>query len=178
MTGQLYEGCWGVTRGGEKRGPMVPNQDAKDPWPFKIVSHSGAFVCAYSKDGIACSHVYPRDLEPHNDIIAVFAAEPEADAYLAGKPAEAPDLSLGDIIRKAKADIELCFARTGGNIAATPKPVTWPDGVESMTTEYDAKVRIVSGKIHIAGGRGFSAADALHFAALLLAAADYVEGRG
>lgn len=158
MTVQLYEGCWGVTRGGEKRGPMVPNQDAKDPWPFKIVSHSGAFVCAYSKDGIACSHVYPRDLEPHNDIIAVFAAEPEADAYLAG----------------GKPDPR----QEGGTIPpAAPKPVTWPVGVTEMV--HQGTSICVSGRIEISNADGQYNADAARqLSDLLRAAADYVEGRG
>ena len=131
MSVKLYEGCWGVTRGGEKRGQMVPNQNAGDPWPFKIVDASGEWVCAYRKDGTACSDIFPRDLEPHNDIIAVFGTEAEADAYLAQESHK----PLGQIVReehdrlraKELSGVKHAVNAPSFTFAPAPKPVTWPD---------------------------------------------------
>lgn len=60
-----------------------------------------------------------------------------------------------------------------------PKPVTWPDGVTEMRMDNRTLVAIADGWITIVNhGLRFRPTEARQFGALLLAAADKVEGRG
>ena len=220
MTVQLYEGCWGVTRGGETRGPIDRNVN-------------GYFDSTWTKNG-AWSDI--GGLESPDDIIAVFATEAEADAYLAGQSAEAncPDCGL-----PKPSSNPYCFCKPDprlsvpeGPMPPAPKPMTWPHRAsgpftaesdwltlisDAMTEANKAMVKfpqpnyviskfaeeageVVKAAIHCAEGREtpqnlrgeikqaiamlyrlWNEGDQVHglqpVAALLLAAADKVEGR-
>ena len=118
-----------------------------------------------------------------NDIIAVFATEAEADAYLAGEPAEAncPDCGL-----PKPSSNPYCFCRPDprlsvpeGPMPPAPKPVTWPDGVSEMRFGARASIEIDGDIISLNDGTlSFFPEVARQLSALLLAAADKVEGRG
>ena len=170
MTVQLSEGCWGVTRGGEKRGPGVANRlQGNDKYPWNMPCPSMAFQ-AYSSDGTFCltSRV--------DDIIAVFPTEADADAYLAG-PAEEPKLpEVGSSFDFLRQDGTWSKVRL---VPDAPKPVTWPDGVGTIELFGGDTVTVAGGYVVINQGLlSLKSAKARHLAALLLAAADKVEGRG
>lgn len=185
MSVQLYEGCWGVTRGGQKEGP-TRTANAGD---HEFVSTSGC----YRADGrFGYGHEEGETWPTQFDIIAVFATEAEADAYLAGETAsELPDeltlfsdgegnlsswLPQGDKHYAASKWRKVSSAET---LPPTPKPVTWPDGVMEMAMEIGPTVMVCHGFIDTTGvdDVSFTAEQAIQLAALLLAAADEVEGR-
>ena len=144
MTVQLYKGCWGVTGGGEKRGPIGRN--------FRTWAATHHWRCDTNTWTANGAWDASGSLGSPDDIIAVFATE--AEAYLAGETAEA---------------------------STAPKPVTWPDGVTKMTIgphqiTIDAETGVIQVVWH--GSVGSTPAQARQLAALLLAAADKVEGRG
>ena len=75
----------------------------------------------------------------------------------------------------------MTIAQRLADIAPAPKPVTWPDGVTKMTIgphqiTIDAETGVIQVVWH--GSVGSTPAQARQLAALLLAAADKVEGRG
>ena len=128
-----------------------------------------------------------------NDIIAVFATEAEADAYLAGEAdPELPDeltlfsddqgnlsswLPQGD---KNYTTSKWRKTASTDTKPAAPKPVTWPDGVTEMALEDGTAVWINDGLVGIRmpGQENHEVEAPGLLAALLLAAADKVEGRG
>ena len=79
MTVQLYKGCWGVTGGGEKRGPIGRNFRT-----WAATHHRRCHTNTWTANG---AWEASGSLGSPDDIIAVFATEAEADAYLAGRPA-------------------------------------------------------------------------------------------
>lgn len=171
---KLYEGCWGVTRAGEKRGPI--GHTTKDSLWRKTHIFSDPNGLTYRKDG---SYSADIGVAMQNDIIAVFAAEPEAEAYLAGeKPAEAPKFpevgSSFDFRRQDGTWIKVSVVQD----APDPKPVTWPDGVtEIWFSAGRDNITVDGGYISINDGTlSFKPTEARQLAALILAAADYVEG--
>lgn len=170
---KLYEGCWGVTRAGEKRGPI--GHTTKDSLWRKTHIFSDPNGLTYRKDG---SYSADIGVAMQNDIIAVFAAEPEADAYLAGeKPTEAPKLpevgSSFDFRRQDGTWIKVSVVQD----VPDPKPVTWPDGVVEMELEDGTTVRLTDGSLLFLGFE-FTPEQARQLADLLRAAADYVDGGG
>jgi hypothetical protein len=160
MTVKLYEGCWGVTRGGTDAQQEVVEigKEYDGRWTVKSLV-AGGYIGQWFGDGSADMLVTAAK-NSRFDIIAVFATEAEADAYLAGKPAvNAPSFTF----------------------APAPKPVTWPDGVTKMTIgphqiTIDAEIGMIQVVWHESVGSML--AQARQLAALLLAAADKVEGRG
>ena len=126
MTVQLYEGCWGVTRGGETRGPIDRNVN-------------GYFDSTWTKNG-AWSDI--GGLESPDDIIAVFATEAEADAYLAQESHK----PLGQIVReeydrlraKDLSGVKHAVNAPSFTFAPAPKPMTWPHRASGpFTAESD-----------------------------------------
>jgi hypothetical protein len=176
MTVQLYEGCWGVTRGG-------PGEPQTVVWPITHSLHDGfphhPFVShgrRYTANG---TRAYDYTTA---DIIAVFTSEAEANAYLAGEPAEAdcPDCDL-----PKPSSNPYCFCkpdprRNAMSMPPAPKPVTWPDGVTEMLMDHDVAVSVCRGFVDTINvdAVSFTPDQARQLAALLLAAADKVEGRG
>lgn len=162
MTVKLSEGCWGVTRGGEK--PFKLREFGFPPAETEIryVIEAGG-GSGWREDGTAVNR-------HHEDIIEVFATEAEADAYLAGET----DPVAAEIQRDM-------LAHSDFRAPPAPKPVTWPDGVTKMTIgphqiTIDAETGVIQVVWH--GSVGSTPAQARQLAALLLAAADKVEGRG
>lgn len=136
-------------------------------------------------DGPAVHYMFGLPLDEVAKIIdehrnPLFATEAGADAYLAGETAEAPKFpevgSSFDFIRQDGTWIKVRVAPD----APAPKPVTWPDGVTKMTIgphqiTIDAETGVIQVVWH--GSVGSTPAQARQLAALLLAAADKVEGR-
>lgn len=188
MTVKLYEGCWGVTRGGEKRGPMPEKCLAIYCYPFSL---NGV---GWEEDGRRGPEEDPLD------IIAVFATEAEADAYLAGEtdPVAAeiqrdmmthfdyPAPPATKPIKLAPADEALSAALDMLASERAPKPVTWPDGVSQIGLSIgfdiiignEGDIGVLSPEIDRDHAQFIAPTEARQFAALLLAAADKVEGRG
>lgn len=177
MSVQLYEGCWGVTRGGETRGPIDRNVNG-----YFVTHPFRNGDSAWTKNG-AWNDI--GGLESPDDIIAVFATEAEADAYLAQESHK----PLGQIVReeydrlraKDLSGVKHAVNAPSFTFAPAPKPVTWPDGVTKMTIgphqiTIDAETGVIQVVWH--GSVGSTPAQARQLAALLLAAADKVEGRG
>ena len=231
MTVQLYEGCWGVTQSRERRGPigLTKNDGLRNSYPF---CDPDRFT--YGEDG---SYGMKVGVSSPNDIIAVFATEAEADAYLAQESHK----PIGQIVReeydrlraKDLSGVKHAVNAPSFTFAPAPKPVTWPHRVsgpftaesdwltlisDAMTEANKAMVKfpqpnyviskfaeeageVVKAAIHCAEGREtpqnlrgeikqaiamlyrlWNEGDQVHglqpVAALLLAAADKVEGRG
>jgi hypothetical protein len=179
MTVQLYEGCWGVTQSRERRGPigLTKNDGLCNSHPF---CDPDRFT--YGEDG---SYGMKVGVSSPNDIIAVFATEAEADAYLAQESHK----PLGQIVReeydrlraKDLSGVKHAVNAPSFTFAPAPKPVTWPDGVTKMTIgphqiTIDAETGVIQVVWH--GSVGSTPAQARQLAALLLAAADKAEGRG
>lgn len=119
MTGQLYEGCWGVTRAGEKKGPFPEKSTLPYCYPFFLEN------MGWREDGRR-NGIYGDD---PNDIIAIFATEPEADAYLAGDTAE----PAGTIYRTGESSYRFEFGDAHN-------PVMWPDG--ALSPRYDTRILV------------------------------------
>lgn len=168
---KLYEGCWGVTRAGEKKGPFPEKSTLPYCYPFFFEN------MGWHEDGRR-GGLYVDD---PNDIIAVFATEAEAEAYLAGeKPAEAPKFpevgSSFDFLRQDGTWIKVSVVPD----APDPKPVTWPDGVtEIWFSAGRDNITVDGGYISINDGTlSFKPTEARQLAALLKAAADYADEGG
>ena len=218
MTVQLFEGCWGVTQSLEKRGPIITVRPEQAVGEVGYIFFRVTGLRTYwTKSGVAAFASDSSD-----NIIAVFATEAEADAYLAGET----DPVAAEIQRDM-------LAHSDFRAPAAPKPVTWPDGVsgrfsaesdwltlisDAMAEANKAMVKfpqpnyvitkfaeeageVVKAAVHCAEGREtpqnlrgeikqaiamlyrlWNEGDQVHglqpVAALLLAAADKVEGRG
>lgn len=168
MTVQPYEGCWGVTQGGDKWGPMVPAEQSQAP-----IFHVRGLRLRWSKAGEVALCVGSSAA-----IVAVFATEAEADAYLAGEPAEAPKLpEVGSSFDFSRQDGTWLKVRV---VPDAPKPVTWPDGVAEVHLDDGTAVCTANGGVglRLPGQSNVSLENPRQLAALLKAAADYVEGRG
>lgn len=166
MTVQLYEGCWGVTQSREKHGPIITVRPEQAVGEVGYIFFRVTGLRTYwTKSGVAA---FASDSS--GNIIAVFATEAEADAYLAGET----DPVAAEIQRDM-------LAHSDFRAPPATKPVTWPDGVTEMRMADGWKISIVeSEKPIFLNDLSFSmTADfARQLAALLLAAADKVEGRG
>ena len=165
MSVQLYEGCWGVTLGREKRGPIITVRPEQAVGEVGYIFFRVTGLRTYwTKSGVAA---FASDSS--GNIIAVFATEAEADAYLAGET----DPVAAEIQRDMPAHSDF-------RAPPAPKPMTWPDGVTKMTIgphqiTIDAETGVIQVVWH--GSVGSTPAQARQLAALLLAAADKVEGR-
>lgn len=120
MTVKLYEGCYGVTRGGEgdpqrMEGPIT--YDLRTSWPAYSFVYEGRL---WTEDGTR-AYGYTA-----GDIIAVFPTREGAEAHLTG---EKLDLPLGH------KDNPWPFEPD-----PAPKPVTWPDGVGLR--RHDTKILV------------------------------------
>ena len=182
MTVQLYEGCWGVTRGGEKRGPMVPNLVTPDQigaW----TDNGLVALCGQSRPFWYDNGEYWPGKPSQRNIIAVFATEAEADAYLAQESHK----PIGQIVReeydrlraKDLSGVKHAVNAPSFTFAPAPKPVTWPE------RRWEAMLALAGGlaasmaTVGKRPGETQAQADARwcreHADALLLAAADKVE---
>ncbi len=234
MTVQLFEGCWGVTRGAPQEVVKI-GKGYEGRWQAAWMV-SGCYIGQWLDDGSA-DMFETSAKNVRFDIIAVFATEAEADAYLAGQSAEAncPDCGL-----PKPSSNPYCFCKPDprlsvpeGPMPPAPKPMTWPQRAsgpftaesdwltlisDAMTEANKAMVKfpqpnyviskfaeeageVVKAAIHCAEGREtpqnlrgeikqaiamlyrlWNEGDQVHglqpVAALLLAAADKVEGRG
>ena len=164
MTVQLYEGCWGVTQSREKHGPIITVRPEQAVGEVGYIFFRVTGLRTYwTKSGVAA---FASDSS--GNIIAVFATEAEADAYLAGET----DPVAAEIQRDM-------LTHSDFRAPPAPKPVTWPDGVTEMALEDGTAVWIGDGMVGLRlpgqENHGIDAPELL--AALLLAAADKVEGR-
>jgi len=180
MTVQLYEGCWGVTQSRERRGPigLTKNDGLCNSHPF---CDPDRFT--YLEDG---SYGMKVGVSSPNDIIAVFATEAEADAYLAQESHK----PLGQILReeydrlraKDLSGVKHAVNAPSFTFAPAPKPVTWPDRRWEAMLVLAGGLASAIAQVGKRPGESQAQADARwcreHADALLLAAADYVEGRG
>lgn len=171
MTVKLYDGCYGVTRGGEGEKQEVSWPITYDPstaWPAHPFVSLGS---RWAEDGIRAYENASRD------IIAVFPTREEAEAHLAGKTAEAPKFrEVGSTSPFRLSDGTWINIRVAPDKPA-PKPVTWPDGVEKVKAKRGWEITFVRDAVSVSGMDGLYGKEAARqLAALLLAAADYVEG--
>ena len=167
MTVQLYEGCWGVTLGREKRGPIITVRPEQAVGEVRYIFFRVTGLQTYwTKSGVANFESDSRD-----DIIAVFATGAEADAYLAGET----DPVAAEIQRDM-------LAHSDFRAPAAPKPVTWPDRRWEAMLVLAGGLASAIAEVKKRTGETQAQADARwcreHADALLLAAADKVEGRG
>jgi len=191
MTVQLYEGCWGVTLGREKRGPIITVRPEQAVGEVSYIFFRVTGLRTYwTKSGVAKFASDSRD-----DIIAVFATEAEADAYLAGETAsELPDeLTLfsddqgnfSSWLSQSHKNFTTSKWRkvsSTGTPPPAPKPVTWPDRRWEAMLVLAGGLASAIAEVKKRPGETQAQADARwcreHASALLLAAADKVEGRG
>ena len=184
MSVELYEGAWGVTRGGK----VTPGallylpREPGDHWAW------GVDCARWALDGEdGNSFVNGPTSE---DIIAVFPTREAAEAHLRGEKPE-PELpeeltlfsdgqgNLSSWLPKGDkhyaASKWRIVSERGTAPPAEPQPVTWPDGVRAM--DFGGTETCVSGG-HVESSEAdgsYSADTARQLAALIAAAADCIE---
>lgn len=164
MSVELYEGAYGVTRGGEVAGPLrfLP-MEPDDYWAWGVTFRRWS---ADGEDGDS-----PKCGQTAGDITHVFPTRAAAEAHLrAEKPA-----GLFAALTPEQQQAALAFVGSPDFGPAEPQPVTWPGGVIAM--DFDGtRVCIEDGFVELIQADGlYGATTARQLAALLTAAADFIE---
>ena len=164
MSVELYEGCYGVTAGGGIEGKFFARWE-RPGWEWGVQRIDRMWSVA----GVR----FPMAYEPETDITSVHPTREAAEAHLRGEPT--PVGLFAALTPQQRA--ALAFVGNPDFGPADPQPVTWPPGVHCVKIGPHTVALGVGREIQVEcpGSGGASPSQARQLAALLVAAADYIE---